>query len=229
MINRLLKLSLVSIFIFTGSLWASPPKITKIKGRVEAYRGKLLLKLSEKTELKAGDIIRTAPKSFIKFEVNDSVITIAPASYYEIKTKKDKNGDVEVGKLLYGHLKAVFLKSEYKKRKISSSSAALGIRGTKILLHVARNASEYTSRYNGASPTKTPSLKDLQAILKNKDLFTQVCCIEGTIEVKTKGKLNRELTQGNVINFFSSGKKLQAYNYEPKTIQKTIKKLKLDF
>lgn len=217
------------LFIFVSNITlASEFEIQNIKGKVELLRGKIVATITKETELKDGDIIKTNKASFLKFKVNDSVITIAPYSYYTLSNKKDKKGDHDVGKLLFGNIQAHFLKSMKGNRKISSTTAALGIRGTKILLHVARSASEYTTLYNGGD-IKQPNLKELRKLISSNQLFTQVCCVYGDVNAQTKSGKTQKMQKGDIINFFSTGSKLQSFKDQSAAINSSIQKLKLDF
>ena len=197
--------------------------IVSIRGACDLIRDTSTQELKTSTELKTGDIIKTSAKSFVKIQIHDSTITIAPNSYYKVSNEKIDDDQSDLGTLMYGHLHASFKKNEKNKRVIRTPTAAMGVRGTKILLHVARDASEYSERYKGKIHP-APSMDELTTLMNSNKAFSQVCCITGKISVKTEGGTQKLLSAGDVLNYTANGKKTKSIKYNTKILEGTAKK-----
>lgn len=203
--------------------------VIQVKGKVHLERagGKSLIQKGQ--HLKNKDLIITEQGSFARLSVFETIITLAPGSYYEVNTKKLGPRKVNTGKLIYGHLKAKFLNSEqYTEREISSSAASLGVRGTSILLHVTRDQKEYQERYRGMTHS-IPSLEEIRKRLEDEELFTQICCIEGEVKAQTNANQEKVLSPGQVINFTGDGIGIKSFEFTPEAIQKTSEQFGLEF
>ncbi len=202
--------------LFSISLYCSEISIIKLKGSVHYIRNDKVSPLTKETRIENQDIIRTDDESFLRFKIHDSLITLAPKSYFQIDTsvKKAKKIQANIGNLLYCHLYGNFIKEETNKKRvriIKTKSASLGIRGTQILLHVTRDKKEYLERMSGKTHP-LPTLEELTKLTKDPNLFSQICCIDGIIRAATKASKRVRLTEGQVLNYTSMGsevKKLQ--------------------
>jgi hypothetical protein len=208
--------------LFSFSVTANEIKVDLIKGDVNLIRDDKTQKLEKNFSLKTGDIIQTTKKSFVRISLHKSIITIAPNSYYQVSSKQQES-ESSIGTLLYGHVHAAFEKDPKLKRIIKTQTAALGIRGTKILLHVARDKKEYWERYKG----KVHSLPKLDRL--PKDSYSQICCIEGLIEVKTQNGTKKNLSEGQIMTFTSSGKNLSYRKQTREILLKSSKAFGFDF
>lgn len=219
---------LISCLFIGFNLYAEDIQIILVKGKAKVVRSDKEMELSKKTLLKDNDLIMTANKSFVRIKLNKSVVTIAPNSYYKIATAKMNSGDVNIGTLLYGHLHALFQKDPKLKRTIKTKSAALGIRGTTILLHVSRNQTEYRQRYKG-KVHPIPTLEEVKKLNSDGSAFTQICCIEGLIEVQTNAGKKADLSEGQVMNFTAMGKNTRIKDLTRKTLLNSAKAFGFDF
>lgn len=221
----------LGLLLFSINLYASQFKLLKQKGEVTVIRGEREFSLTAKTNLKKEDILATKSSSFLKFEHFDSVVTLGPNSFFKYDQRSNAKAS-SLGELLYGHLRTQFLKNHKKTRIIKSKTAALGVRGTTILLHVTRDAKEYYERVEG-KVHPAPTLSELKSLASKKDLFSQICCIEGKISVVTKAKekLKRKviLKEGQVINYTGMGASFQRSTYSKRAIEGTANQLGLDF
>ena len=217
---------LLSFLLFSSSLFAADIKVLLLKGSSEFVRAGKIDKLDKGTVLKSGDLIKTSKKSFVKIKVAENIISIAPNSYFEISTKANKE-EVNVGKLLYGHLQATFRKAANVKRTISTPYASMAIRGTKILLHVTRSVDEYYERAGGTVHA-LPDLKELKELMNSKATYSQICCIEGKIDVTTSGGKKQSLTEGQVLNYSSVGKNPELNSYSRQAVEGTARRFGFD-
>lgn len=218
-----MKSLLFVLFLFVSQSLFASMTIVSLRGECDLIRDTVTQELQKSSELKTGDIIKTSEKSFVKLQIHESLITIAPNSYYKVSNEKSDGEQSELGTLLYGHLHAYFKKNEKNKRVIKTPTASMGVRGTKILLHVTRDATEYRERYKGKIHP-APSMDELTALMKSKEAFSQICCITGEIAVKTSGGTQQNLAAGEVLNYTSNGVKANSIKYNTKTLEGTAKK-----
>lgn len=226
--------TLLAFFLFLPSLFASI-EILAIKGDVKLIRNEQVSDLKKDTDLKKNDLIKTELKSFLRLKYYDSTITLAPGSYFKIenilKEKKEKRSAAYLGKLLYGHLYGKFIKSQTKKkpvRIIRMKTAALGIRGTQILLHVTRDSKEYAERMSGKDHP-IPTLEELTTLENDSNLYSQICCIDGAIRVSTKKKKRVTMTEGQVINYKGMGAEVSEYQFTKEQNLNSARRLGLLF
>jgi hypothetical protein len=92
----------------------------------------------------SGDIFKSEEKSIVKFKmVDESVLTFGPKSKFNFRKFKYDPEKVRVAsyQLLYGRMRAKFRKTGGKSEiVIDTRTAALGIRGTEILMNAHKNA-----------------------------------------------------------------------------------------
>lgn len=212
----------VLVLFVSTSVFASMT-IVSVRGACDFIRDATTQELKTSTELKTGDIIKTSEKSFVKLQLHESLITIAPNSYYKVSNEKSDDEQSELGTLIYGHLHAYFKKNDKNKRVIKTPTASMGVRGTKILLHVARDASEYRERYKGKIHP-APTMDELTTLMNSDKAFSQICCITGKISVKTEGGTQKMLAAGDVLNYTATGKKTKSVKYNTKTLEGTAKR-----
>ncbi len=218
-----MKILMVSLFLILTNTALASIKILSVRGESQYIRENISNELNTKSLLQLGDIIKTMGKSFVKIQLHESVITIAPNSYYKVSGEVNSEEGSELGTLLYGHLHASFKKNKDNKRVIRTPTAAMGVRGTKILLHVARDQTEYSERYKGVVHP-APTLEELNSIVNGKNAFSQVCCITGKIAVKTNGGTQKDLDAGQVLNYTSTGKNTKFIKYNTKILEATAGK-----
>lgn len=214
---------------FSSSLMARETvqvQIIKLKGKSFVIRDKQESKLTSKSQLLVGDIIKTTKRSFVRLKVHNSILTIAPNSYLRVEQQHEKSPSV--GQLLYGHLYTKFLKGTKGVRKIKTPTAVMGVRGTTILLHVTRDRIEYQERVAG-KVHDIPTFEQLLKLTENRRAYSQICCIEGKVDVETKGKKKVSLTEGQIIHYQSTGTRYNLSKYPKESIQKTADKLGLRF
>jgi len=146
----------ILIFIAIGfSLSASIGTITEIDGKVafiKKYDGSGFKKLSAKTDIDKGDIIRTSGNTmvFLKFDDNSELI-VYPKSIVKIdKNITDKNESKSLT-LFSGKLWARVRKRITKKNffKINTPTATAGVRGTSFGVSVAPNGSSFVKVKKG--------------------------------------------------------------------------------
>lgn len=226
----IMKISLLTLLISIASFSLHSAQILSLKGDVQLIRDQKVSTLKEADRLKEKDIIKTLEKSFVKISVASSIITIAPGSYYQIVEQSDDQKSLPIGQLIYGHIRAKFnkLENSQKLRSLVSPTASMGVRGTEVLFHVARDLSEYQQRSVGKFHP-IPDLNELAQIMKTQNVFTQICCIEGEIIVKTKAQKSSTLAAGGVINFTATGETLKTYQYSPQVILQTAEQFGLSF
>ncbi len=218
-----MKSLLFVFFLFVSQSLFASMTIVSLRGECDLIRDTVTQELQKSSELKTGDIIKTSAKSFVKLQIHDSIITIAPNSYYKVSDEKTDDEQTDLGTLMYGHLHASFKKNEKNKRVIRTPTAAMGVRGTKILLHVTRDATEYRERYKGKIHP-APSMDELTALMKSNEVFSQICCITGKISVKTEGGTQQNLAAGEVLKYTSNGVKENSIKYKTKNLERTSKK-----
>lgn len=205
-------------------------EIVKLKGDSFYSRdGARPIKLTKQTQLKDGDILETSPKSFLRFKINQAVLTLAPNTYFKISTQMEqKEGKADLGKLIYGHLHGDFKKSKIKIRSIKTPFSSLGVRGTTILLHVSRDEKEYGKRYRG-DIAPLPSLEDWNKLIRTGAGFTQICCIKGKVEAETNFGEKSSLKTGEVFAFKSNGKETKSKSYRKGVLENSSKIFGFEF
>lgn len=214
--------SLCLITLFGASVVkADEIKVLKLIGKSFYRRGGKSIKLQRKTKLQEGDLIETSKKSFARLQYNDTIVTVAPNSYFKVTPKKNTDENT-LGQLLYGHIYADFQKSDIKKRKIKTTFAAMGVRGTKLLIHVTRDEKEYRERYSGKVHS-LPSLAEIKKMVDAGQGFSQVCCVEGKVDVNMNNGKSKTLVTDQIVNFKTIGKQAKTKSYRPGVLSNSVK------
>lgn len=161
----------------------APIQAERLRGEVLLIRGKKAERVTTEMALRAGDILRTGKEGSIRIVTTQARTDVAPYSTVRV------GGVSELG-LQYGHVRVVANKqvgSITSGRKpsfrIKTPAAVMGVRGTEFLVHVMRDEKEFSERLAGhlAEP---PALKALEKLGSLPELYSQVCCLDGAVEVK---------------------------------------------
>ena len=186
---------IISLMIFSVSMFAQIGQVVALKGDVELLRDSLKSKLSLKDKILEKDYIQTSDNARTQILLADkTIITIGSNSQFDVQNYFFENN--EKAKANFNFLKGTFRiitgeigKINPKKFNLETKSASIGIRGTEIFLEL--------------EPKKE-----------------KIICTHGTIEVRIKNTDEKVIL--NVGEFLTVDLKTQKLRVEKITTQAQV-------
>ncbi|MCL1911003.1 MAG: FecR domain-containing protein [Leptospirales bacterium] len=143
------KIFALSVFLFAlVPFTAQGAHVVFYMGNVDAVRNAKKLPIASGAMLQSGDVITTGSKSMVEIVYNDgSKIEVLENTSIMIGNDNIKNSDNTV--LIFGSVKGVFTKLG-KDRKVYTSTAICGIRGTEFQISAGKDGSSRIDLQEGA-------------------------------------------------------------------------------
>ncbi len=187
---------------------AIPVEIKKISGKVLYYRARAFSVLTEKSQLKADDLVMTKDgRVTMKFE--DTTISLAPHSLFKILNLKNKERH-QFGEFLMGEYSSVTRNKlvDRKRLEVILPKAKVHVVGTRYVVQIAMNVEKLLERQKGEF-AELPRLELIPDAVSNPDLVTQVTCYEGKVHVTTDSGQNKVLDYKESALYSANGANLR--------------------
>lgn len=147
--------------------------IKVFKGKVEIQREGTLKKLSEDTEIKEGDVIKTGSRGIVRVELDNVLMKIGPDSIVEVEAMDSIY--LKAGKMWawVGHI------LEENQMKVKTPGAVQAIRGTEFILKYDETQGTTTLHLRSGEIEVTSSSGEVRNVFPGQTTVTNK---EGTIE-----------------------------------------------
>jgi hypothetical protein len=166
----------------SGVAAAAEPSLLaeRIRGEVLLIRSGNAQRLVSETPLRKGDVVRTGREGSVRVVTPLAKTDLAPFTTVTV-------GDPTFLTLRYGHLRTIAIPAKKPGKRASfqirTPTSVMGVRGTEFLAHVTRDEKEFGERLAGHL-TEPPALAELPKLGSLPGLYSQVCCLDGRIELK---------------------------------------------